>query len=76
MARKFDYTWRCDCDKEGTTQTLEDARKEAAAHLKEHADKTPNWTVYIDQYDIEAGELSDRYYKIEKNHSSLQRVWN
>lgn len=69
--KKFDYTWRCDCQAEATTQTLEQARKESIIHLKSHMDKAPNWEVFVDQYDIQRGELSDQYYKIAKNHSTL-----
>lgn len=64
---KFDYTWRCDCDIEGTTDNFVDARKESKKHLKTHLDKTPNWEVYIDQYDLLAGELSGKYWVIKKN---------
>jgi hypothetical protein len=64
----YDYTWRCDCEAEGHTKTLGESRKEARTHLRTHADKTPNWAVFIDQYDLDAGELSGKYYKIEKNH--------
>lgn len=64
---KNDYTWRCDCDAEGSTNTLAEARKEARKHLRTHTDKTPNWSVFIDQYDLEAGELSGKYWKIVKN---------
>ena len=72
---RYDYTWRCDCEKEGETKTLREAHNEAKDHLRTHNDKTPNWTVFIDQYDNHEGELTDKYYKIEKNHSALQRVW-
>lgn len=65
--KRFDYTWRCDCETEGSCENLATARKEARAHLKTHTDKTPNWAVFIDQYDIQAGELSGKYYKLVKN---------
>lgn len=65
---KYDYTWRCDCDiAEGLTTTLNEARREARKHLKTHRDKTPNWSVFIDQYDLQAGEMSDKWWKIIKN---------
>lgn len=63
---KYDYTWRCDCDAEGAADSLTDARRSARKHLKDHTDKTPNWTVFIDQYDLEAGELSGKYWKVIK----------
>lgn len=66
--KRFDYSWRCDCNAEGSTQTLNESRREARAHLKTHYDKTPNWTVIVDQYDLREGELSGKYWKIEKNH--------
>ena len=47
--------------------TLNEARKEARKHLKIHTDKTPNWEVFIDQYDLIEGELSGKYWKVIKN---------
>ena len=64
---RYDYSWRCDCEKEGTTPSLAVARKEAREHLKTHTDKTPNWTVFVDQYDHSAGELTNKYWKVVKN---------
>lgn len=64
---KFDYTWRCDCDAEGSTITLAEARKESRLHLKNHTDKTPNWKIFIDQYNKEEGELSGKYWEVIKN---------
>jgi hypothetical protein len=68
MGKKFDYTWSCDCGTGGSTAYLNEARKDVRKHLKSHTDKTPNWEAYIDQYDLGAGELSGKYYKIVKNH--------
>lgn len=65
---KKTYTWICDCGHSAMHQMgYRDARKTAREHLRGHMDKTPNWTVIIDQYDEREGELSGRYYTIEKN---------
>lgn len=66
-----DYTWRCDCDKEGEAKTLAEARRQAGNHLKHHFDKVPRWHVLIDEYDSEAGdfgngELTGRYWQLTK----------
>lgn len=68
MGKKFDYTWLCECGKEGLGATLKEAREGARAHLRTHYDRTPNWYVNIDQYDLIVGELSGKYWRLEKNH--------
>lgn len=63
----FDYSWRCECDKEGTANTLAEARKEVRAHLRNHYDRTPNWYAFIDQHE-KGGDLTDKSWKQIKNH--------
>lgn len=58
----FDYTWRCDCGAEGHGLNLADMRREAKEHLKAHP--TTKMTVFIDEYDLSAAELSDRWWKV------------
>jgi hypothetical protein len=61
----FDYTWRCDCEAEGTEQYLLNAGRSARYHLNNECElKDP--TVFIDQYDKRAGELSDRWWKVKR----------
>lgn len=64
---KYDYTWRCDCNMEGETNSLTNARNEAREHFKIHFDKIPNWTIFIDEYNLSENELSGKYWKIIKN---------
>lgn len=67
--RRFDYTATCDCGQyETLSTTLNESKKGAREHLKNHNDKTPNWKIYIDQYDHKDGELSGKYWTIIKNH--------
>lgn len=67
---RYDYAWRCDCETEGIATTLQDAADQSQIHLKEHTDKTPNWYVFIDQYDLIEGELSGKYWKLKKNNKT------
>ena len=70
---KYDYTWRCDCDfAEGTCARLNEARRAAKRHLAEcdggkdrELQESPV-TVFIDQYDLDAGEMSDKWWKVTK----------
>lgn len=61
IPQKADYTWRCDCEAEGESNTLSEAKKEARQH-KQVCDKVTEG-VFIDEYDLELGELSGRYWK-------------
>jgi hypothetical protein len=59
----FDYTWRCDCEAEGHTLSLKQSRREAKEHLKVAHPDTKQ-TVFIDEYDLSEGKLSDRWWKV------------
>lgn len=56
MAR-YDYTVLLKTGYEKSALTLAEAKREA----KEHPDEQP----YIDQYDLDAGELSGIYWTLE-----------
>ena len=64
---KYDYSFSCECGFEnGAYGSAKAARSEA----KEHALHDPkcgvkNPTVFIDQYDLDAGELSGSWKKMK-----------
>lgn len=62
---KYDYSYSCECGGENSSYV---SAKEALAEATYHArnDKRcgiKNPTVFIDQYDLNAGELSGSYTK-------------
>lgn len=72
--KRYDYTWRCDCNREGMNISLASAKKEARMHLVGIHPDNCNVQIYIDQYDLKAGELSGTYWVMERIYNSLTGV--
>ncbi len=69
---RHDYTWRCDCEAEATEQFLVNANRSARYHLENECELADP-EVFIDQYDLEAGELSDKYWKIKRKATAAKQ---
>lgn len=69
---KYDYTWRCDCEAEGTEQHLLNAGRSARYHLANECE-LPDPTVFIDRYSYEDGELDGWYTKVNKKATAAKR---
>lgn len=60
-----DYIIRCDCGYEMTAiYTITEGKRMAKQHLD--LDKCTGKEVFLDEYNLKAGELSGRYWKINK----------
>lgn len=65
MKMKYDYSYQCECGGEdGGFKTKSTANKAAILHARNDVRcGVKNPTVFIDQYDLAAGELSGSYTK-------------
>lgn len=62
---KYDYSYSCECgDENGSYTSKKEALAKATLHAKtDRRCGVKNPTVFIDQYDLEASELSGSYTK-------------
>lgn len=64
---QYDYTTSHPCGLEVIYHSLRDARAAAKSHLKscKAVDDFGDGAVFIDQYDLDAGEMADRWWKVK-----------